>query len=322
MTFTQIPENFSSSLTPLIYRIESDEVEDITIEIKCNFVTIGKKLFLNTSQAEIDIAPILRSQIKPSPDLLNSGLYINSQTDLFVVVSANSISSASRIFTLSRRDNDSELHRSTMPLIRTISRGEHDEITLKSGALNATVEVVTPNESSTTTLYGGNPSRSLTLHLNTSSMNIDTTAININVNFSGGERMEIHYDIVPRGERGVRLIWLSSKGCFEHYTFPHLSHLKQASTCNSIELKSGEFYPKTTSSISTIRVLSELEPRALQDAISEIIQSPAIWIESSSCGLIPAKIKERELKCFDSDSPLPIELLLEVKTENLAKIWS
>lgn len=324
MTFTQIPDNLSSINLPLIYKFQSDTtLESILIYIVCNSETISQKRLYNTSEGEIDIAPILRAHHNPSPKSLNTTLYAYSETSLNVVVRAQGVNSESRVFLNSLKRVDESRLRSTTPTERIISHGEHDEIALMKGVIRATLEIITPEGSTTKSLIGGSPQHYLNLHLNTTEIEPEATELYIDFTLLGGVTTErLHYTFVKRPSNSLRVIWLSDLGSFERYTFPFVRSVTEHSTTKPMELYSAELIPQCPSTEYQIELSSAYEARKMRMALSEISHRSIVWVESPEGKLIAAKVEPTSSELFDAERLRPIKIKLLVSPENYSKLWN
>jgi hypothetical protein len=159
-----------------------------------------------------------------------------------------------------------------MPLVRLISHGECDELTLFSDeAVTVTVTAqagTTATAESYRTATGG-------LHV----FRLDTRdfpeAETLTVD--AGACGSVAYTVISAPTGARRLAWRSSAGGIEHYTFP----VEKSESVETIRQRAygaeGHLVARTRAERRTVLV-SAYEPRATLEGLSEVLSSPDVWL--------------------------------------------
>lgn len=226
MTFTQIPPEYAPLGGELRYTVTTPETAtlDLRIADAGNGTLIGAKRFAGVTSASFDAAPYLRRAVAFVPTTGSTGFhmadgrsvaaYIEAQTAQ-AAGTAPSVHSPLRTFLPCRTNVTAPALLTSMPLVRLISHGECDELTLFSDeAVTVTVTAqagTTATAESYRTATGG-------LHV----FRLDTRDFpeTETLAVDAGACGSVAYTVIPAFSGARRLAWRSSAGGIEHYTFP------------------------------------------------------------------------------------------------------
>ena len=249
MTFTSLPEMFSSVFGPLAYTFSNAAETELFLEILStrDGSRIGSKRFYNTPTGTLNIAPMVRKNIRFVP---SSG-------------AAHDSVKPARILT-------------TMPSHRIIAYGESDEITCCiPGQHTVTVTSDITAEALTYNAIGG---EELTLfRLNTRSFLPSVGTITVRIATAGQTVAEIGYTVVPKCDEGCRIAWRSRAGSIEHYTFPVVKSVVQKIRKEQVLTDDAGYEDISIRNERTTTLASAFEPAAVIEALAEIAASPQVW---------------------------------------------
>ena len=283
MTFTQIPPEYAPLSGELRYTVTTQETAtlDLRIADAGNGTLIGAKRFAGVTSASFDAAPYLRRAVAFVPTTGSTGFhmadgrsvaaYIEAQTAQ-AAGTAPSVHSPLRTFLPCRTNVTAPALLTSMPLVRLISHGECDELTLFSDeAVTVTVTAqagTTATAESYRTATGG-------LHvfrLDTRDFpEAETLAVD------AGACGSVAYTVIPAFSGAQRLAWRSSAGGIEHYTFPIEKSESVETTRQRAYGAEGHLVARTRTERRTVLV-SAYEPRAALEGLSEVLTSPDVWL--------------------------------------------
>ncbi len=303
--FITYPQNYNSLYSELSYRYESDVEGDITL-----FVTdtlsdeiLGVKKFYSTSTADINIAPLVREYVYPDVTLGDTSFldpYRQGVISVAVGDGADLVSDP-RIFSLSKFDEMSVGLISTLPATnRAMSVDESEQIRLR-------VDPLLPIEMEQRQyIYGeSEPIDISSLECEAQSLGfatfnflVDTPADynveRIELDFIQDDAViaQLQYTIIDPPEEATRVAWISHRGTIEHYTFPTVE---------------GRRFD--TSGETTLTLSSAYEEFVIRQALSEIIDSPRVWVILDR-GI--SELEYREVKVVSSEMEISPRAALAV----------
>ena len=226
MTFTQIPPEYAPLSGELRYTVTTQETAtlDLRIADAGNGTLIGAKRFAGVTSASFDAAPYLRRTVAFVPTTGSTGFrmadgrtvtaYIEAQAAQ-ATGTAPTVHSPLRTFLPCRTNVTAFALLTSMPLVRLISHGESDELTLFS---DEAVTVTVTAQSGTTTTAESYRTATGGLHV----FRLDTRdfpeAETLTVD--AGACGSVAYTVISAPTGARRLAWRSSAGGIEHYTFP------------------------------------------------------------------------------------------------------
>lgn len=267
MTFTQIPPEYAPLSGELRYTVTTQETAtlDLRIADAGNGTLIGAKRFAGVTSASFDAAPYLRRTVAFVPTTGSTGFrmadgrtvtaYIEAQAAQ-ATGTAPTVHSPLRTFLPCRTNVTAFALLTSMPLVRLISHGESDELTLFS---DEAVTVTVTAQSGTTTTAESYRTATGGLHV----FRLDTRdfpeAETLTVD--AGACGSVAYTVISAPTGARRLAWRSSAGGIEHYTFP----VEKSESVETIRQRAygaeGHLVARTRAERRTVLV-SAYEPRA------------------------------------------------------------
>ena len=131
MTFTSLPEMFSSVFGPLAYTFSNAAETELFLEILStrDGSRIGSKRFYNTPTGTLNIAPMVRKNIRFVPSSGMTGFCNSESRSASVQLAVGTTYSEVRTFVAAHDSVKPSRILTTMPSHRIIAYGESDEIT-------------------------------------------------------------------------------------------------------------------------------------------------------------------------------------------------
>ncbi len=288
--FTQTPNNLSSLYSELIYSYTSSSTGDKTLQIYEDETDelLGVKKFYSTNTAQLNITPHIRPYAMPTIDYYSTGFitpYRNCNVVVYVKAVEDNSYSTPRQFTLSRGGIDGVGVVSSLPMQRTISDGESEQIYIsaEAGDQISIVErryVSDASDSYERPYLSGEFSHTLDSSVTYGSTVSDGQIEIFNFVASSNKSSEgqiekielvisrnseeigtVVYNVVESTEESVRLAWISDSGSIEHYTFPIVKE-------SVMDDESG----------LSVKLTSAFEGYATRVALSQIVRSPMVWM--------------------------------------------
>lgn len=283
MTFTQIPQEYAPLGGELRYTVTMPETAtlDLRIADAGNGTLVGAKRFAGATSASFDAAPYLRRAVKFVPTTGSTGFRMADGRTVLAYIEAKTAEAADadpavhsplRTFLPCRASVTAPALLTSMPLVRLISHGECDELTLFTDAA-CTVTVTAQSGTTVTaesyrTAQGG-------VHI----FRLDTRdfpeAETLTVD--AGACGTVAYTVIPAVCGARRLAWRSSAGGIEHYTFP----IEKSESVTTARQRAYGTEGHLAASAGTERrtvLVSAYEPRTTLEALSEILSSPDVWL--------------------------------------------
>lgn len=323
MTFTSTPENYASLYAPLIYAF-ADEGEprtlDISIENTSTGETIAVKRLTNTSSGEIDIAPLLRNRITVRPIAGNSFALANDRIPSIRVTVEDAVDTKRFLPTL-RQPGDSLLLTS-MPLDRTLCRGECDELTLLPGAAWAELSVSDAAGTTLRNVINPFPSSPALFRIDSSRWSESVSQIEVRFKRSTGELLAtVRYRFVPRPAEALRAAWFSRSGSIEHYTFPVRAEVAERQERQSLRMGDGEEQTTGTAFEERTAVLADQEPQEVRQALAELGTARFAWAGDRAGEYVPVTAEAGEPAICRHGLPAVLRFTLRPTQKNRS-LWS
>ncbi|MFR4235286.1 MAG: hypothetical protein ACLT1W_02270 [Alistipes onderdonkii] len=275
MTFTQIPPEYAPlSGEPVTPSPRRKPPPSTCASRMRNGTLIGAKRFAGVTSASFDAAPYLRRTVAFVPTTGSTGFrmadgrtvtaYIEAQAAQ-ATGTAPTVHSPLRTFLPCRTNVTAFALLTSMPLVRLISHGESDELTLFS---DEAVTVTVTAQSGTTTTAESYRTATGGLHV----FRLDTRdfpeAETLTVD--AGACGSVAYTVISAPTGARRLAWRSSAGGIEHYTFP----VEKSESVETIRQRAygaeGHLVARTRAERRTVLV-SAYEPRATLEGLSEVL---------------------------------------------------
>lgn len=278
MTFTSLPEMFSSVFGPLAYTFSNAAETELFLEILStrDGSRIGSKRFYNTPTGTLNIAPMVRKNIRFVPSSGMTGFCNSESRSASVQLAVGTTYSEVRTFVAAHDSVKPSRILTTMPSHRIIAYGESDEITCCiPGQHTVTVTSDITAEALTYNAIGG---EELTLfRLNTRSFLPSVGTITVRIATAGQTVAEIGYTVVPKCDEGCRIAWRSRAGSIEHYTFPVVKSVVQKIRKEQVLTDDAGYEDISIRNERTTTLASAFEPAAVIEALAEIAASPQVW---------------------------------------------
>ena len=278
MTFTSLPEMFSSVFGPLAYTFSNAAETELFLEILStrDGSRIGSKRFYNTPTGTLNIAPMVRKNIRFVPSSGMTGFCNSESRSASVQLAVGTTYSEVRTFVAAHDSVKPSRILTTMPSHRIIAYGESDEITCCiPGQHTVTVTSDITAEALTYNAIGG---EELTLfRLNTRSFLPSVGTITVRIATAGQTVAEIGYTVVPKCDEGCRIAWRSRAGSIEHYTFPVVKSVVQKIRKEQVLTDDAGYEDISIRDERTTTLASAFEPAAVIEALAEIAASPQVW---------------------------------------------
>ena len=271
MTFTQIPPEYAPLSGELRYTVTTQETAtlDLRIADAGNGTLIGAKRFAGVTSASFDAAPYLRRTVAFVPTTGSTGFRMADGRTVTAYIEAQAAQATGTAPTV---PSPQRPFLPCRPLVRLISHGESDELTLFS---DEAVTVTVTAQSGTTTTAESYRTATGGLHV----FRLDTRdfpeAETLTVD--AGACGSVAYTVISAPTGARRLAWRSSAGGIEHYTFP----VEKSESVETIRQRAygaeGHLVARTRAERRTVLV-SAYEPRATLEGLSEVLSSPDVWL--------------------------------------------
>ncbi len=266
--FINIPNNYSSMWGELTFEYNSTLDSDIVITVKDEITeeVVAVKKFYSSTDAKINVAPILFDTMLPTATKMDSGVTTPTVGFPKISVLAGSDTTDTLTFTYAREAVEPPIVLTTMSSNRLLYPNESDSITVLVAA-GATIKSYiegTPLSEQSAPLYATTISsvdggvRVITI--NADDYNDEYSALKVILYADDIAFGEINYTLSSDSAPGYRVAWISSMGSIEHYTFPIIEE--------QVRMSSGA---------TTISLRSAYGTAQEIDALGDIITSPTIW---------------------------------------------
>lgn len=282
--FTSYPSDYSSLQSELIYYISNSSGGDITIYVtdeKTDEV-YGVKKFYSTTSAQLNVAPIVRPHAYPQAEKFVTGFATGTNYGASTIRLSDDQGNTTPtcVVTLSHQmESDLGLVSTFAAEDRALILGECDVVRFR----------VEPNENIyvyvrqylygqtsaagtlTYTLLDGtidgfvNFNVAAKVFTSLAGRESELESITVDVAQSSGLVGSVSYTLIDPPKEPIRLMWISSRGSIESYTFPLVK--ERLRTRNSGE-----------SLRTTLTLGSAYETAEVREALAEIIDSPYTWI--------------------------------------------
>lgn len=312
MKFLSIPQNGSSWSSQLIYLIdsESDEAANIDIEITDSSGIIATKRLYGVVQAEIDIAPILRS-VADMRILPTYGTSIRSSCIARkVVVRANGLASDERIFYSSEINVTYPRMLSRMP-ISTIEYGQRIVFSVVAQRdLNIKIEAHSATSTQSQTLTHKTDSLPVDVVIDTQDFNQKCERIDITIS---SQLIIIHRlsVVVESASAGRRIVWRNSDGGIESYQFPWCIRQAQEAIIDKVQTAERS-YSMLRNAKQHYRLCSALEEEDTLRELADMMLAPYVY-EMQDGQLSEVELDSRSIE-YDSHGLLR-NITLEISAD-------
>lgn len=195
-----------------------------------------------------------------------------------------------------------------MPLHRTLTHGDCDEL-LFVVAPETDIEVdIESDLGESLSLLKSNAEGAMRLVLATAEFDKKATRLSLSVKLNGAVWHQVEYDLVPSRKQALRMVWETSCGAFERYTFP-VAYLLRSEVEKQRVGNGRNLDTVSVLHSKSVKVVSNYEPRSVVAALSDIIASPKVWYEGKE-GLVRVDILTSATDCnlFGEPDCITLEL--------------
>lgn len=284
MEFTCVPENYALLEQGLRYDIDFGEVRssvDIAVRDLTANRTVATLRFADTAAVSLDIAPYVRRLFRPQPVVAGRTGCFGENRLVTVALEVDGVRSPMRTYTLLTVDGLARML-TTLPRRRTIAAGEFDEIPIyapEGGMVYVDAEYASG-------VHSNRPfqvERSAAFALFRLAADDFSDAVTVRVTLeASGRTDEVVYEVVRRNAGSRRLAWVASSGEIAAYTFP--TCCKERLKVDKVRFYAGEEGYRTTgiSASRSCTLVSDYEPRAMIEALDEVLAAPRVWLVSGT----------------------------------------
>lgn len=314
MKFTTQPENFTPADAGLVYAFdtESDEPRDVQVAIiECDSDEIvGRQMLCGVTEGSFDIAPYVRPFIDPRPTMKRGTELTDAECRQFAV-EIDGV--RSRVLTVS--DNRIEAIAgewlSTMPQHRRICYGDRDEIRIfcRSGSM-LDVSVVADNGMMMSNRMQPENGAAV-LRIDTCDFPDESRTLEVRIVCDGRPARQICYSFARRYPADLRLVWLSSAGTVERYTFPVVRSIMRNTVRTTVAAADGSRRTVGCESEQCIRIVSDYERHGVVEALADIACSPKVWIDGGRT-LIDVEVLTTASTLYEFGRPCCIDIDLRI----------
>lgn len=319
LTFIQQPKDFTPITQGVLFTIESDSVSDMFIEIfdTQNHSLIGSKVVKGRKSAVIDIAPYVAALITPTTSQSTTCSIDQAPAKMFhIEVSTADSFIESRIVTLSdNSEYPQQTVHTTMPLERTISLGECDDIRLYTDKQCTIAAQIVASPGQVISLESVSQSGAANIHLATDSFSSNTEMIYIDIYCNDTLEKTLRYKVVPKFKNAVRIAWRSPIGSIERFTFPILKRKSYTVDKSIARNSNSESQIISCHGATLLIVQSGSVKQSLAEALAQAILATNVWIETDT--LSKAVVTDNEVTTHAFKSLASITLTLKCNEKEI-----
>lgn len=291
MKITRQPDNFTPLSEGHVIAFDTESATPVDVEVNVldmrSFQTITRMRLCGVTSGEIDVAPYIGRLLEAVP-CSDCGTSLNVAPYVCYTVVFNGVRTDKIYACMNRVAPTLPSWLSTMPQHRRLLYGEHDEVMLfgpKLALFEATAVADTGDDVSLT-LAG--ESGAAMFCLDTLDFPETVRSIELSLKCNGTGLLTIFYTVERDRGTGVRLVWTSSAGTIERYTFPIVRNTVQSVVRESVADADGMPVTVGCTTEQTLRLVSDYERRSMAGAIAEVAQSPKVWRE---CGNVLSRVE-------------------------------
>ena len=283
MIFNSLPQDFSSLQEPLIYTLSTQEQEpqDLLIEI-CSAdggqVLATKQLYA-VSEAEVDIAPLLRECIIPTlpTESLGTG-FVDCGCNVSVYLKVGDVQSATRCFQWAKVEPSTPLTMlSEQTTNRAMAADECDWIgVFSNGSKECNIHIETFGKECRKVDYRL-PKAGQQLFVLVASEMGDCDQIEVEIVADDALITKLYYDIKSNLRGARRVGWLNGNISPEIYTFPMRKSLLIEATRRHLERQWGRGAGQVERD-GELKLISAYEPSSQLETLAKIVHSPKVWL--------------------------------------------
>lgn len=272
MEIKQIPPNYASLRSPLIYTFSDAAARTFDVQIidVGSDEVVGVKRLTGITQGSVDVAPFLRRNLFFFPKTGPTGFVSAGGRTILGTIKIDNTRAQTRTFVSASEAVVPPALLTTSPPLRMIGRGECEELTLCTSTPCVVRVTAYKGVESNQTVHTADYAGFALFRLNTADFpNADVIRLDID------DIGQIYYHFTGLST-GRRLAWRSSVGSVEHYTFPIEKEEVEKVEKEEMLTRQGP-RPMTIRSERRTTLLSAYEPEKMLKGLSEILTSPAVW---------------------------------------------
>lgn len=323
MKFTSQPSNLSPVEAGLIYSFDTGCAEPRDVEVSIieydSDDVVGRLMLCGVTSGSFDIAPTVGRFIGARPSTEGGTILTEAPCRQFVV-EIDGVRSDVLTLTDNRVETVADSWLSSMTEHRRIGYGERDEIRIfcRAGE-EIDVNVVADNGMTISSQMDSDSGAALLL-VDTFDFPEESRTLEVRIVCGGRSVRSIYYSIVKRYSGDLRLVWISSVGTVERYTFPVVRSIERNTVRRTVAEADGFRRTVGCESEQCVRLVSDYERRGVIAALAEIASSPAVWIEYRQ-SRIEAEVLTTSSTLYEYGRPCCIDIDLRIAGGKEAELW-
>lgn len=265
MTLTPFSENFAPLDEGVFFTVNAGEEgpADIRLDIVDSMSgnVVATQQLRGVRRTKVNIAPYINRFTERTPSQYPYATFNDAPTAIHHIrVEEKCSSSIITSVNLVRPTLPAII--SAMPLSRSISHGESDEVLILAEEGDSITAELTSDKGEELAIEYTSTTGAVIFTLSTNDFHQDTRTVDVAFACNGTPLGTIRYNLAPRYKRSARLAWISEQGTIERYTFPTIA-----------------FATREKGAKRTVALQSHYEPCATIEALAEIVASPKVWLE-------------------------------------------
>ncbi|MBR5886301.1 MAG: hypothetical protein IKY93_06575 [Alistipes sp.] len=281
------PEDFTPVRDGVVFVVESQKRSDFVVKIYEveSGEEVGRKRLYSTKRAVVDIAPYVADMAGlfiPTKGLSELRAVDAQQYMIEVEESDVVVARSEAVWVSSNIAKDVVGINSIFSTsgCRKMCYGDEDDIRINSGEQGLiTVDVLADTGESYN--YNIQTYSGLALfHLSTAMFGKAVKNLAVGIYFNGDFLQGIEYQIIQSPTDAVRLMWYTSVGTLEHYTFP-IVHSRVVEAAARRRYVSASGYQSSCTSVERLKIGTKRCSQGELQALSTLITAPKVWIEGA-----------------------------------------
>ena len=286
MFFTFQPSDFAPVNEGLLYGFDTQSSEPCSVQFDIvdadTSVVVGRKTLYGVTTGTVDIAPYVRIAADASTPMRTDGSALCDAPCRRYKVVAEGAESTPITVADNRVTVGEKTSLTTMTRQRKIAFGERDELRLFGGRGATFAVTIRTSGGDEIVLHHTSASGAVILTVDTSDFSRDTRTAEVCIECDGREIPSLCYTVSERCGKDLRLVWVSSAGTVERYTFPVVRSMTRNTVHRRIVAADGTYRTAECITDETVRLVSAYEPHGVAQAVAEVAASPCVWIEGKA----------------------------------------
>lgn len=307
------PSNYSPITKPVCFVVECGEEATFEVDIIDDATdrVIGRKQYIATKSASIDIVPYIYRDFAVEPTLSSTSLIQNGLQRSYHI-EIGDIVSDSVLLSTNRREVALPTLLTQMSHHRTLGRDECDQLLLfveQGTPIN--VECVASTGESIV-LDMASSQGVVDIVVAAADFSEDVRSVELFITAGSTSFEPLTYTLAKHYGEQRRIAWSSSLGTIEQYTFPIIaSSYRQAERCTYRSIE-GNSRTATLSWRRVERLVSDYESRTTLCALADIVSGNDAWIVGTE-QLQPTMVEDRTLEAHQMGEVgyLQVEILTD-----------